>query len=290
MAKTLTELERPEPAAIIERLNEDGAVIVHGLLEPTAIDHLRGRLEPLLAAAPFGNAFGGRTTRRLTGLITAVPECHDLILNEAILGAAKTYLKPWSERLILYLTQAIELHPGQSRQAVHRDRLGWGPHLPREVEPQFTVIWAITDFTAANGATRLVPGSHHWPDERRPQEDEFVQATMPAGSAIVYNGSVLHGGGENRSDGTRLGLFLGYCLSWLRSEENQYLSCPPAVAQTLPLELQQLAGYTMSDYGLGYFGGADGAMMGPECALGLDWHTDGQALSAYIEGALQPEG
>jgi ectoine hydroxylase-related dioxygenase (phytanoyl-CoA dioxygenase family) len=111
----------------------------------------------------------------------------------------------------------------------------------------------LTDFTAENGATRVIPGSQRWDAQRKPRDDETVQAEMQAGSVLIYSGSVVHSGGENRSTAARLGMNITYCLSWLRQEENQFLSCPPDVARTLPSELQELLGYTMANYALGYF-------------------------------------
>jgi ectoine hydroxylase-related dioxygenase (phytanoyl-CoA dioxygenase family) len=170
----------------------------------------------------------------------------------------------------------ITIEPGQGTQPLHRDRLAWGGFVPREVEPQFNTIWALTDFTDVNGATRVVPGSPGWDDDRRPVDDEKTQAIMPKGSVLLYSGSVIHGGGENRSTENRLGLNITYCLGWLRTEENQYLSCPPHIARDLDPELQELLGYTMGDYALGYYSDpeadpvADGAsdIRPPEKALG----------------------
>lgn len=156
---------------------------------------------------------------------------------------------------------------------MHRDRLAWGTHMPLEIEPQFNTIWALTDFTASNGATRVVPGSQNWPWERRARADEIGQAEMSAGSVLLYSGSVLHSGGENRSDERRLGLNITYCLAWLRQEENQYLSCPPQIARELEPELQEILGYTQGHYALGYFSDpesnrADSDILPPEIALG----------------------
>jgi ectoine hydroxylase-related dioxygenase (phytanoyl-CoA dioxygenase family) len=67
-----------------------------------------------------------------------------------------------------------------------------------------------------------------------PSEDQFAYAEMPAGSAIVYSGNTLHGGGANTTDQLRRGVHLSYCLGWLRTEENNYLSTPPAIAATYP--------------------------------------------------------
>jgi ectoine hydroxylase-related dioxygenase (phytanoyl-CoA dioxygenase family) len=147
----------------------------------------------------------------------------------------------------------IRIQPSQGAQVLHRDRLAWGGYLQRTIEPQLNMIWAVTDFTKENGATRVVPGSHLWEDGRGAHEDEITYAEMKAGSVIVYTGSVIHSGGANVSAADRVGINITYSLGWLRQEENQYLSCPPEIAATLPGDLQRLIGYSMGSYALGYF-------------------------------------
>lgn len=174
--------------------------------------------------------------------------------------------------------------PGQGRQSIHRDRWAWGTWL-KDVEPQFNTIWAASDFTVENGATRVVPGSVDWPDDRRATAAEVTPAVMRAGSVLVYSGSVFHGGGANRSDADRIGLNLTYALGWLRQEENQYLSCPPQIARTLPKALQDLLGYTQGSYALGYDApplppGEGPEAVGPEHAL-----RDGDANDAPALGS-----
>ena len=169
------------------------------------------------------------------------------------------------ERYQLHLTQIIRLRPGQGAQAIHRDRWAWGTHLAH-VEPQLNTIWALTDFTAENGATRVVPGSTGWPDDRAPVEDEITQAEMKAGSVLVYTGAVFHGGGDNTSNEDRIGLNITYSLGWLRQEENQYLSTPPELAKSLPRELQELIGYAMGQYALGYYSPPGKPGTGPNIA------------------------
>ena len=120
---------------------------------------------------------------------------------------------------------------------------------------------ALVDFTEDNGATRLVPGSHRWPLDRSPQEDELVPAVMRAGSAVVYLGSTWHAGGANvTTDTWRRGMHLSYVLGWLRTEENHFLATPPDVARTLSRRAQELLGYAAHDAvesGGGYLGALD---------------------------------
>jgi hypothetical protein len=116
-------------------------------------------------------------------------------------------------------------------------------------------LWAVTDFTAANGATRIVPGSHLWDEERQPHPDEVVAAEMPAGSAIIYAHNVIHGGGANQTDKPRTAVALNFSLGWLRQQENQFLTLPPEKAKELPEQLQRLIGY---DFGAPFLGAVGG--------------------------------
>ncbi len=102
---------------------------------------------------------------------------------------------------------------------------------------------APVDFSEENGATRVAPGSHRWPFERTAEDSDMVSAEMPAGSAVLYLGSTIHGGGANRStDQWRRGIHLSYVLGWLRTEKNHYLATPPEIARTLPRRAQEPRG------------------------------------------------
>ena len=110
-------------------------------------------------------------------------------------------------------------------------------------------------------ATAVAPGSHRWDIDRQPTDDELVAAEMHAGSAVIYLGSTLHGGGANAtSDVFRRGMHVSYCVGWLRTEENQYLATPLEVARALPREAQELLGYAVHDaisIGGGYLGAVE---------------------------------
>lgn len=239
---------------VVATVKSDGACVLTGVLRPAAVERLRDDLAPWVEASPAGrDAFTGFQTTRTGALVARSPVCREIVTHPRILELASTFLAPWTNRIQLHLTQVIRIKPGQPSQPLHRDRLAWGGYIPADIEPQFNTIWALTDFTEENGATRLVPGSTTWPDDRRAEPDEKTQAVMAAGSVLLYSGSVVHGGGENRSDEDRWGLNITYTLGWLRTEENQFLSCPPEVAKGLDPELQELLGYTMGNYALGYY-------------------------------------
>ncbi|HEX5379127.1 MAG TPA: phytanoyl-CoA dioxygenase family protein [Phenylobacterium sp.] len=250
--------------ALIEVIRRDGAAIVDGLLPSDRLRRVVEELRPYIDATPVGrDSFTGTATTRTGALVARSPACRDLVTDPLILAACDQFLLPACDRYQLHLTQAIRIRPGQPRQVLHRDKLAWGGYL-EGVEPQLNTIWAMTDFTEANGATQVVPGSAAWPRERRAEPDEIAYAEMKAGSVLVYSGSVIHGGGENQTTEDRIGLNITYCLGWLRQEENQYLSCPPAIAKDLDPALQALLGYSMGSYALGYFTPPVGPGEGPE--------------------------
>ena len=183
---------------------------------------------------------------------------------------------------------------GETPQILHRDRGIWGGDLPRKIEPLLSTIWAVTEFTKANGATQIVPGSHLWDKDREPTPDEIAYAEMKPGSVFFYTGTVLHGGGAHQTaDETRIGLFLHYALNWLRQEENQYLTCPAEIAKDLDQPLQELIGYSMGQYALGYYTppgkpGEHPEIVPPQYALGHEIEGGMLGTSAELE-ALQEQ-
>ena len=282
---TLQHLPADAPAdAISALLDSDGALILDDVLAPADLDRVAGEIDPYIDATANGrDQFTGFATTRTGALVARSPACRELVMHPTILAACDAFLKRSCDRYQLHLTQAIRIRPGQPRQALHRDRLAWGGFLPAAIEPQLNTIWAMTDFTQANGATQVVPGSPWWPDGRRAEPAEIGYAEMKAGSVLVYSGSVIHAGGENTTNADRTGINITYCLGWLRQEENQYLSCPPAIARTLDPELQALLGYAMGSYALGYFSpplppGEGPEVVPPQAALGEEiasgWGAD----------------
>ena len=242
------------PPEILEAIEEDGAVVVEHFLTDERADGIVEELWPYISrTAPVGDDFTGHQTTRTGGLQNKSQGIRDLLIDPLVLDAAKAFLEPHTERVQLNLSQIIRLLPGQPAQELHRDRFVWGKKMPRSFEPQFNTIFALNEFTAENGATRVVPGSHRWDWDRKPEPDEILQAVMPKGSVLMYSGSVLHSGGENRSTGDRIALNVDYNCAWLRQEENQYMSSPPEIAATFPKELRELLGYSMANYALGYF-------------------------------------
>lgn len=245
--------------AIVEMLERDGAVIIDGLMASGEVDRLNEELAPFLSKEVYGrDEFTGYNTQRIGALIARSEACQAVAMNPLMLASARQYLQQFCDDIQLHFTSAVAIAPGESAQILHRDRGIWGGYLPRRVEPLFSTIWAITPFTRENGATQVVPGSHLWDKDRQPESHEIAYAEMKPGSVLCYTGTVLHGGGANQTlDEVRTGVFMHYALSWLRQEENQYLSCPPHHAGKLSPELRALIGYSKGGYVLGFYSDPD---------------------------------
>ncbi|MEO1194007.1 MAG: phytanoyl-CoA dioxygenase family protein [Pseudomonadota bacterium] len=232
-------------AQILAALEQDGVVIIEKAIDPdlcqTVVDGLRPHFDH--DGRDTMNEFNGFTTLRISAIPARVPESAPLFTHPLTLAAADRFLRPNCMNYTLGSTTAIEIWPGENAQLLHRDAHCYHFEIPG-VELQISALWALTDFTAENGPTCVVPGSHRWPLGREAGPDDPVaEAVMPAGSLLLYLGNTFHGGGANRSDKPRIALVNTLVLGWLRQEENLFLTVPRAVAETLPQELQHLLGY-----------------------------------------------
>lgn len=238
---------------VLDGLRGAGCAIVERLVAPDRMEQVRRELQPFLDATPFGpDEFAGRHTRRTGALIARSATSRDLIMHPLVLGAVGALLQH-ATSYQLHLTQLIAIGPGSAAQRIHRDQWAFDFFpFPAGYEVQCNTIWAMHDFSDANGATRVIPGSHLREDRLPFQHADTVPAEMPAGSVLFYTGALYHGGGANRSEDTRHGLNITYAVSWLRQEENQYLSVPAEMARTLPEPLLRLMGYARGAYALGY--------------------------------------
>jgi ectoine hydroxylase-related dioxygenase (phytanoyl-CoA dioxygenase family) len=246
--------EADTASTVSARLEESGFAIIPGALSPAGLADLNSQLTPWFDQALAGRGpFLGRRTRRFSALFARAPRTIDLAINPAILGIVQKVLK--DDGIQINLTQAIAIDPGEPAQPLHRDDEMFPARLPAEA--MVNVLWTLDDFTDANGATRVVPGSHRWPKEQRGRDLEGVAAEAPAGSAILWLGSTIHGGGGNRTKLPRRGLIISYSLGWLAPAEKLLLSIPQDVARGLPRRLQRLIGYQVHHPNLGWVEGRD---------------------------------
>lgn len=241
------------PDEVAAMVGRDGAVIVDAVAPEALLQRIEAELGPYLEATATGpDDFSGDQTRRTGSLIARSPSCRELVMDPLALGTARMFLGH-ATNIQLHLTQAIAIGPGETPQPIHRDQWAFDFFpFPAGYEVQCNTIWALTDFTEENGATRVVVGSNLKEDRLAFGPDDTEPATMARGSVLFYSGSVYHGGGANHSDAFRIGLNITYNVAWLRQEENQYLSVPREVAETLPTDLLRLMGYDRGAYALGY--------------------------------------
>ncbi|MGH8301894.1 MAG: phytanoyl-CoA dioxygenase family protein [Steroidobacteraceae bacterium] len=261
MAESIASARTGHPAAAVDLLRASGYVIFDRLLPEAAVDRICAELEPFFQATPRcrGDFYGWNTTR-FGSVPLKSPGSHALLLHQPMLAIAEEILGPHCDWYQINLTQAVRLHPGERQQVPHRDEEMW-PCPKNGIEYLINVMWALSDFTAENGATMLWPRSHFRRLSRELDPAEAVIAEMPRGSALVYLGSVTHCGGANRSPLPRTGLILSYCLGWLKQYENAFLSYPPDVARQFPRAIRDLLGYRIHRPNLGGYEGQDPAVL-----------------------------
>ena len=242
------------PEAAITALGTDGGVIVRDLLAPDVLSTLRADMKSAANAHHLGSVshndfvqfFWGEQTMRFTRLATRSDAFFEVLGHPGLLAVADELLLPHCRNYWLNTAQTIILAPGQPGQYLHRDADNWPQvNRPDGIEITVSTMIALDDFTESNGATQVVPGSHLWDDyERYPEPHEVVQAVMPAGSALLYTGRVVHGGGANRTDDEwRWGLHISFVLGWLTPEEASPVGVPWDRVRDQPEHIQQLLGW-----------------------------------------------
>jgi ectoine hydroxylase-related dioxygenase (phytanoyl-CoA dioxygenase family) len=261
MAESTVSVRTGHDPAAVDLLRASGYVIFDRLLSEAMVDQICAELEPCFQATPRcqGDFYGWNTTR-FGSVPLKSPGSHALLLHPAMLSIADQVLGCHCDWYQLNLTQAVRLHPGERQQVPHRDEEMW-PCPKSGIEYLINVMWALSDFTAENGATMLWPRSHFGRLSREVDPADAVIAEMRRGSALVYLGSVTHCAGANRSSLPRTGLILSYCLGWLKQYENAFLSYPPDVARQFPQAIRDLLGYRIHRPNLGGYEGQDPAVL-----------------------------
>ncbi len=243
-----------DPVEVSEHLRRFGYAVVDEVVDPAVMDRLEVEAMPYVAASDVGrDEYDGRFTRRTGALVARCPTARELVMHPLVVGAVSSFLNHVSA-VQLHLTQVISVEPGETRQKLHRDEMAFDFFsFGTDYHVQCNTMWALTDFTAENGATHIRPGTSGLDDEAA-AEVEDLQAEMSRGSVLFYDGKVLHGAGANTSRSVRRGVNITYAVGWVRQEENQYLACPPEIARTLDDDLLRMMGYTQGAFALGYVG------------------------------------
>jgi ectoine hydroxylase-related dioxygenase (phytanoyl-CoA dioxygenase family) len=227
----------------VKRIAADGYTIVEGAIEADLVDELNddlARIERDLEIKPASNNFEGVATLRVYNLLVHGEVWQRVPLHDSVLPVVERVLDPGC---LISSLSSINIGPGETAQPIHADDMLipiTKPHPPTVCNS----MWALTDFTEANGATRIIPGTHvydHSPNYG--QDYDSIPAAMPKGSVLIWHGSLWHGGGANRTDERRIGIAMNYCAGYIRQQENQQLGVPPKLVATFPQRLQELVGY-----------------------------------------------
>jgi len=228
----------------LEKFERDGFVILENLLSASELAGITSALAPYETNRPMGrNAFEGQKSQRVYSLAAKGDAFLRLAEHPRVIALVERLLMP---NFLLSTLQSIRLHPGEHAQAWHTDDAFYFMPRPHRLPLAVSVIWAIEEFTEENGATEVIPGSHRWGQEHPDyREYDSVAATMPAGSAIVFDGALWHRGGSNHSTGTRLAISPQYCQPWLRPQESQLLIVPPDAARTCTDRMRSMLGYSI---------------------------------------------
>jgi ectoine hydroxylase-related dioxygenase (phytanoyl-CoA dioxygenase family) len=231
-----------ERQAHVERVRRDGFTVVENAIEPSLVDALNAaltRLERELDAKPAMNGFEGHKTVRIYNLLAYGAPFAEVPVHQNVLPVVEEIL---DNGCLISSLSSIAIDPGEVAQPIHADDMVIPlakPHIPIVCNS----MWALSDFTDANGATRLVPGSHVKDNPVYGGTYESVPAEMKKGSVLIWDGALWHGGGANKTDKRRTGVAMNYCAGFIRQQENQQLGLNPELVKTFSPRLQELVGY-----------------------------------------------
>jgi ectoine hydroxylase-related dioxygenase (phytanoyl-CoA dioxygenase family) len=235
-------MDEADRARHVEAIRRDGYAVVENAIAPDLVERLAERLARLerdLGAKPAGNGFEGHRTVRIYNLLAHGAPFDEVPVHPAVLPIVEAVLDPGC---LISSLSSIAIDPGETAQPIHAD----DQVIPLE-KPHAPIVcnsmWALTDFTEANGATRLVPGSHRKPNPEYGGAYETIAAEMPKGSVLIWDGALWHGGGANRTGERRTGIAMNYCAGFIRQQENQQLGLDPQVVRGFGPRLQELVGY-----------------------------------------------
>lgn len=231
-----------DPAVVdadLAAVQRDGYVILADLLDAEQLAGIKRAVTPLLD--PYGrNPFEGRSTQRVYSVLNKTRACDMIADHPRVLALLDRLLLP---NYLLSMLQVINIQPGEQAQMLHTDDAFYPLPRPRKALGAAT-IWAIDDFTADNGATDIIPGSHLWGDEA-PDSADRQPVVMSAGSCVFFPGTLWHGGGANRSDRPRLAVTAQYCEPWVRPQEAFTLSMSRDTVRAVSEDIRRMLGYSI---------------------------------------------
>ena len=242
-------------SAVVDRamatIEQQGFVVFERLLPESIVEEIRADIAPRFSHDGGRNNFEGFATQRLYALVEKTLSCNPLVEHPLILALLDRILEP---NYLLSQLQAINIRAGEAQQPFHYDDAFYLFPRPRRALGAAT-IWAIDPFTAENGATVVVPGSHRWGDDRQPTPEEAKPVIMPPGSVVFFLGTLWHGGGANRTERGRLCITAQYCAPYLRQQENFALSVSKERVKQCSEHVQRMLGYSIYGPFMGFVDG-----------------------------------
>jgi ectoine hydroxylase-related dioxygenase (phytanoyl-CoA dioxygenase family) len=228
-------------AGALRDLRDVGFVIIPGPVAPNGLAHLAAAYDSAIASASLDDVSVGSSTTRVHDFVNRGPEFDALYIYQPILEACcRVINQPFKLSSLLART----VRPRSRAQALHvdfrSDMDGW---------PMIGFILMVDEFRSNNGATRFVPGSHKWPampddltNAPRTDYEGEVVACGPAGSVIVYNGSVRHGHAANFSGDPRRSIQGAY----IRREAQSGFNLPARMRPETLARISPLAKYLLA--------------------------------------------
>ncbi|MGE5158833.1 MAG: phytanoyl-CoA dioxygenase family protein [Gemmatimonas sp.] len=267
-------LSENEVRSHVDRIRDEGYAVIERAASSDLVERLRQTLELIEREHNLGFAktsFEGFKTVRINNLLTYDELFWEVPLHENVLPVVEGVL---DRECLLSSFCSLILGPGQEAQPIHEDTQLIPlprPHIPITIN----AIWALSDFTAENGATRIIPGSHKFDHAPEYGKDyETMIATMPAGSVMLFDSALWHGGGANLSDHRRFAFSCAYCWGWMRQQENLQLGIPRETAKRFPRRLQELCGYSVYKGQFGHIDNHDPIeLLGQERGKRMVWEA-----------------
>jgi len=226
----------------VARIDRDGYTIIEDAIDPEFVDALLddlARLEHELDIQPATNGFEGLNTLRVYNLLAHGEVWQRVPVHANVLPIVERVLDPGC---LISSLSSVNIGPGETAQPIHADDMLIPipkPHPPTVCNS----MWALTDFTEANGATRIIAGTHRDQSPEYGRHYDSMAAEMPRGGVLIWHGSLWHGGGANTTGERRIGIAMNYCAGYIRQQENQQLGLPPSLVRTFSPRLQELVGY-----------------------------------------------
>jgi ectoine hydroxylase-related dioxygenase (phytanoyl-CoA dioxygenase family) len=279
-------LSEAEIARHAARIRDDGFTVIEHAAGPALVRGLITAVERIEQDHDLKTAktsFEGYKTLRVNNLLTYDEIFWEVPLHDNVLPVVERVL---DKECLLSSFCSLVLGPGQEAQPIHEDTQLIPlprPHIPITVN----AIWALTDFTAENGATRIISGSHkcdHAPEYGKTYDAEI--ATMPAGSVMLFDSALWHGGGANNSNARRFAFSCAYCWGWMRQQENLQLGIPREIAERFPRRLQELCGYSVYKGQFGHIDNHDPIeLLGRERGRRMVWEATDVKLARATQAA-----